>query len=66
MAGVGSGLGGGAIAVIGWDMTAVLAMARATGVPEALAADWLPEVEQMMAEACNRRPEGDSEDKTDG
>lgn len=42
-------VGMGAAAVVGFDMTAALAMARAMGVSEWAAAELLPWIEQAMA-----------------
>lgn len=44
--------------VIGWDMTAALAMARALGVPEIAAAELLPEIETVMARRTNEQIAG--------
>lgn len=41
--------------VIGWDMTAALAMARAMGVSPRLAADLLPHVEAAMTAKMNEQ-----------
>ena len=46
-------MGGGA--VIGWDMTAALAMARALGVAPLIAADGLPEIEAVMVRKLNEQ-----------
>ncbi len=40
-------------AVIGFDMTAALAMARAAGVDEALASEMLPAIEAAMVRQMN-------------
>ena len=48
-------MGGGA--VIGWDMTAALAMARALGVDPLIAAECLPEIEAVMVRKLNERME---------
>lgn len=45
--------GPGGAAVLGWDMTAALALARALGVPEAAVAELLPEIEAAMSAAMN-------------
>lgn len=42
-------------AVLGWDMTAALAMARALGVDQAAAAELLPEIESVMVRKMNER-----------
>ena len=44
-------------AVIGFDMAAALAMARATGVDEALVVDFLPVIEAAMVRKMNERTE---------
>ena len=41
--------------VIGFDMTALLAMARARGVPLAAAAELLPHVEAVVVETLQKR-----------
>ena len=43
--------------IIGWDMTAALALARALGVPGAALAEWLPVIEAMMVAKLNERLE---------
>jgi hypothetical protein len=43
--------------VIGWDMTAALALARALGIPAAAVAELLPEIEAAMARQRNARPD---------
>lgn len=48
-----TGMGGGA--VIGWDMTAALAMARALGVDPLIAAECLPEIEAVMVRKLNEQ-----------
>lgn len=40
-------------AVIGWDMSAALALARALGVPAQAAAELLPEIEAEMVRQLN-------------
>jgi len=42
-------------AVIGWDMTAALAMATALGINTFLVADILPEIEAVMVRTLNNR-----------
>lgn len=42
-------------AVIGFDMTAALAMARASGVDEALVVDLMPVIEAAMVRQMNER-----------
>jgi hypothetical protein len=44
--------------ILGWDMGAALAMGRALGVPEMLAADLLPEIEAVMVEKLNAKEGG--------
>ena len=45
-------------AVIGWDMTAALALGRALGVPPPVTAELLPEIEAVMSRKINEnRPE---------
>ena len=41
--------------VLGWDMTAALAMAEALGIERRAAAEFLPVLEAVMAEALNAR-----------
>jgi len=46
--------------VIGWDMTAALALARAQGVCARAVAELLPEIEAVMTRKINEnRPEGE-------
>ena len=52
---IAAGMGGGA--VIGWDMTAALAMARALGVSPLIAAELLPALEAVMVRKLNERME---------
>ena len=49
--------------VIGFDMTALLAMARARGIPLAAAADLLPHVEAVVVEKMQERSD---ESRSDG
>ena len=42
-------------AVLGWDMTAALALARALGVNTFIAADLLPEIEAVMVRKMNEQ-----------
>ena len=42
-------------AVIGWDMTAVLALARALGLNPMVAAELLPELEAVMVRRINEK-----------
>lgn len=51
--------------VLGWDMTAALAMAQALGIDPLIAAECLPEIEAVMVRKLNeqmasgdRRPPG--------
>ncbi len=46
-------------AVLGFDMTAVLAMARATGISEALVCDFLPAIEAALVAGANQKTEND-------
>ena len=41
--------------IIGWDMTAALALARALGVPGVAVAELLPAIEAVMVEKLNER-----------
>ena len=48
-------------AVIGWDMSAALALGNALGVPPAVAAELLPIIEAVMVAKLNEqmeRPDG--------
>lgn len=45
--------------MIGFDMTAVLAMASASGISEALVCEIMPALEAVLTEIHNRDPEGD-------
>lgn len=47
--------GMGASFVIGWDMTAALAMAQALGVDPLIAAECLPEIEAVMVRKLNEQ-----------
>ena len=47
---------GGAM-VLGWDMTAALAMARALGIDPLIAAECLPEIEAVMVRKINEQME---------
>lgn len=47
---------GGAM-VLGWDMTAALAMARALGIDPLIAAECLPEIEAVMVRKLNGQME---------
>ena len=42
-------------AILGWDMTAALALARALGVSTFIAADLLPEIEAVMVRKLNEQ-----------
>ena len=46
-------------AVIGFDMTAVLAMANAQGIPGALVCEIMPALEAVLIDIHNRDPEDD-------
>ena len=41
--------------IIGWDLTAALALARALGVPGVAVAELLPAIEAVMAAKLNER-----------
>ena len=45
-------------AVLGWDMGAALAMARALGIDTLIAAELLPEIEAVMVRKLNEQMEG--------
>jgi hypothetical protein len=45
--------------MIGFDMTAVLALARASGLSEALVCEFMPALEAVLIEAHNRDPDDD-------
>ena len=45
-------------AVLGWDMSAALAMAQALGVNTLIAAELLPEIEAVMVRKLNEQMEG--------
>ena len=45
--------------VLGWDMTAALAMARALAVDPLIAAECLPEIEAVMDRKLNEQMAGD-------
>lgn len=47
--------GMGASVVIGWDMTAALAMARALGLDPLIAAECLPAIEAVMVRKLNEQ-----------
>lgn len=51
-------VGGMAVSVIGWDMTAVLAMAQALGVPAMAVAELLPEIEAAMVRKMSEARDG--------
>ena len=50
---IAAGMGG--ATVLGWDMTAALAMAQALGVPSLIAAECLPEIEAVMVRKLNEQ-----------
>ena len=45
-------------AVLGWDMSAALALARALGIDTLIAAELLPEIEAVMVHKLNEQMEG--------
>lgn len=45
--------------VLGWDMTAALAMARALGCDPLIAAECLPVIEAVMVRKFNEKGSGD-------
>ena len=45
-------------AVLGWDMGAALALARALGIDTLIAAELLPEIEAVMVRRSNEQMEG--------
>lgn len=45
----------GGATVLGWDMNAALAMARALGVDPLIAAESLPEIEAVMVRKLNEQ-----------
>ena len=45
-------------AVLGWDMGAALALARALGINTLIAAELLPELEAVMMRKLNEQMEG--------
>ena len=45
----------GGATVLGWDMNAALAMARALGVDPLIAAECLPEIEAVMVRKLNEQ-----------
>ncbi|MET3791769.1 DUF7697 family protein [Aquamicrobium terrae] len=47
--------GMGASVIIGWDMGATLAMARALGVDPLIVAECLPEIEAVMVRKLNEQ-----------
>ncbi|MCC5989762.1 MAG: hypothetical protein JJT95_19000 [Pararhodobacter sp.] len=47
--------------VLGWDMTAALAMAKALGVDARAAAEFLPVIEAVMARHLNQQMDGSRE-----
>lgn len=49
-------------AVLGWDMTAALAMAAALGVPALAVAELLPAIEGVAVRKINERIKADSDD----
>ena len=49
-------------AVIGWDMTAALALGRALGVDERALGELLPEIEAVMVARANERLKAEAGD----
>jgi len=49
-------------AVLGWDMTAALALGRALGVPERAMGELLPEIEAVMVRQVNAQLKAERED----
>mgnify|MGYP006280503037 CR=1 FL=1 len=49
-------------AVIGWDMTAALALGRALGVDERAMGELLPEIEAVMVARANERLKAEAGD----
>lgn len=47
------GMAGGVV-FLGWDMAAALAVGRALDVPEAVVAEFLPDIEPIAVKAMNR------------
>jgi len=47
--------------VLGWDMSAALAMAEALGVDPRSAAEFLPVIEAVMARHLNAQMDGEAE-----
>lgn len=45
-------------AVLGWDMGAAMALARALGIDTLIAAELLPEIEAVMVRKLNEQMEG--------
>ena len=45
-------------AVLGWDMAAALAMAKALGIAPLITAELLPEIEAVMVRKLNEQMEG--------
>lgn len=45
-------------AVLGWDMGAAIALARALGIDTLIAAELLPEIEAVMVHKLNEQMEG--------
>jgi len=50
---IAAGMGG--MAVLGWDMTAALAMAGSLGLDPLIAAECLPELEAVMVRKLNEQ-----------
>ena len=45
-------------AVLGWDMGAAIALAKALGIDTLIAAELLPEIEAVMVRKLNEQMEG--------
>lgn len=44
--------------IVGWDMTAALALADARGISRWLVAEFLPEIEAVLVQRMNERGDG--------
>ena len=53
-------------AVLGWDMGAALSMARALGIDTLIAAELLPEIEEVMVRKLNEQMGGSRDGGTIG
>ncbi len=45
----------GGVSVLGWDMTAALALGRALGISEWIVAELLPDIEAVMVRKMNNK-----------